>query len=174
MTQTIVIDEAEQSDIPEILSVRRITWIETYPNTELGITREEIEEHMTHRDMDAPGTWSKRLKEETIQSHTWVAKEHHSVVGFVSAQKSEEVNKIMALYVLPTHQKRGIGRELVMKALSWLGKAKNISLEVVSYNDQAIRFYKKYGFKENGMIECNAGKLLCGKHLPSIEMILIP
>jgi GNAT superfamily N-acetyltransferase len=171
MNGVYIVTEAIERDIPGILSVRKITWIFTYPNAEYGITKADIEKNISQRDVGAIETWSKRLKDDNVLSHTWVAKENDIVVGFVSAHKGSDINVLMALYVLPNYQKRGIGAELMKAALSWLGNDRNVSLDVVRYNIQAIQFYKKLGFIENGPTVNEVGVLTNGKQLPEIKMI---
>lgn len=162
--------DARREDVRGILAVRRVTWLATYPNQEHGITEQDIRTNLDRRDIGAIGKWQKRIREDT-QTHTWVAKAGDTVVGFVSAGKEEPYNVIKALYVNPKHQHQGIGQNLMVKALEWLGDARDITLEVVTYNKPAIDFYKRFGFAENGPTTCEAGNLPNGKHLPEMQMI---
>jgi ribosomal protein S18 acetylase RimI-like enzyme len=164
---------ANPKDVPEILSVRRITWLATYPNEKYGITFNDIKDNLDKRDIGAVETWQKRIIEDKT-SQTWTAKFQNKVIGFISASKGEKNNCIRALYVLPDFQHYGVGKLLMDAALKWLGNRSKITLEVVSYNANAIGFYQKSGFSENGPTICEVGNLPSGKHLPEIEMVKNP
>jgi len=51
------------------------------------------------------------------------------------------------LYVLPSHQNMGIGKELMENTLSRLPDAANTKLQVLPDNHRAIRFYERNGFR---------------------------
>ncbi len=61
-----------------------------------------------------------------------------------------EINEI---YVIPEWRNRGIGKRIIEHALSWFKDkgVRTIRVEVLASNDEAIRFYKKFGFKPNYM-----------------------
>ncbi len=170
MENPIIIQDAVAEDAQGIRSVQKQTWLATYPNPELGISHEDIASKIAQMQEGSTERWAKRLKEDA-SSHTWVAKDNHTVIGFVSAQKLNDENKIRAMYLLPEYQGQGIGKQLMQKALTWLGDDKHISLEVVSYNDKAISFYKKFGFVERGETTNDAAHLPSGKDLPELLMV---
>lgn len=60
--------------------------------------------------------------------------------------------EIERIYVLKEYKGRGIGKQLLGKAVEIAKKAKlnNISLGVWEKNTEAIAFYRKHGFKEFG------------------------
>ena len=63
---------------------------------------------------------------------------------------------IMTLGVLASYRGRGIGTKLlehVLANVGALGEVKSIYLNVQSNNDEAIAFYKKFGFSVTGTIE---------------------
>lgn len=47
----------------------------------------------------------------------------------------------------PRHHGSGVADALVASGPSWLGLEKPIWLNVISYNDRAIRFYGRFGFE---------------------------
>lgn len=69
---------------------------------------------------------------------------NHKPVGIVSLQNSLIEN----LYVLPTEQRKGYGTMLLQYALQQCNGIP--SLWILSNNDRANAFYKKYGFVESG------------------------
>ena len=67
----------------------------------------------------------------------------------------------------------GIGGKLMRQVLDLYGRDEDIFLEVVSYNQNAIDFYERFGFEQTDAIvpeeEGRPGYL---KTLPQIEMVL--
>lgn len=92
------------------------------------------------------------------------------------AGKENGKERILALYVLPQYQGQGIGNELILTGLDWIGTDKKIYINVVEYNIQAISFYKKHGFVETGVsgVFDTAAKLPSGKLLTEIELVKTP
>lgn len=84
-----------------------------------------------------------RLIEERYlpNSETWVASDQDTPVGFISLLGTF----IGGLFVIPDLQGRGIGRKLVHHCLALKGE---LSLEVYTRNEQAMRFYTALGFQE--------------------------
>jgi len=69
------------------------------------------------------------------------------LVGVVNASKIErDVLRISQLYVLPAHQRKGIGRQLMDAALGRFPEIHKVVLEVEEGNKKGISFYRKYGF----------------------------
>jgi ribosomal protein S18 acetylase RimI-like enzyme len=169
----IIISEAIPEDAVGIRKIQKETWLCTYPNEKLGVTKADIEEKVN--ELQAKGTESlvERIKNDE-SSKTYVARDGSEIVGYVAVQKTEDENKIRAIYVLAPYQGQGIGRSLMEKALEFMGSDKRISLEVVSYNTKAIEFYKRFGFVEDGEIVDETYHLASGKALPEIRMIKEP
>ncbi len=84
-----------------------------------------------------------RLIEDTYLalSETFVAAQAGDPVGFISLLDSF----IGGLFVAPAQQGKGIGRRLIAHALDLKGE---LSLEVYTANEQAMRFYRSLGFLE--------------------------
>jgi ribosomal protein S18 acetylase RimI-like enzyme len=84
-----------------------------------------------------------RLIEDTYLplSETFVAAQAGDPVGFISLLDSF----IGGLFVAPAQQGEGIGRRLIAHALDLKGE---LSLEVYTANEQAMRFYRSLGFLE--------------------------
>jgi len=74
-------------------------------------------------------------------SETFVAAQAGDPVGFISLLDSF----IGGLFVAPAQQGKGIGRRLIAHALDLKGE---LSLEVYTANEQAMRFYRSLGFLE--------------------------
>jgi putative acetyltransferase len=75
------------------------------------------------------------------KAETSVACLDGEAVGFISLLGSF----IGGIFVAPDRQGFGIGRKLIADALARKGE---LSLEVYTENEQAVRFYKQLGFQE--------------------------
>jgi len=171
----ITIRKSVPKDVYGIREVQKVTWLHTYPNNKMGITLEDIESNF--KDDDTPEGKRKieerKKRYEDKSKQTWVAEESGKIIGFCVAGNEKGKDRILAIYVLPKYQGRGIGSKLITKAFKWLGNRKAIYINVVEYNLNAINFYKKYGFVETGKsgVLDSAAMLPSGKTLPEIELI---
>lgn len=177
-TMEIRIRDSVPDDVYGIREVQRETWLKTYPNSEEGITVEDI---LRRFGDDNDPEVKKRIEErkkkyEDKNIRTWVVEDKNKIVGVCRAIKEGEHNRIGSIYVLPAYQGRGLGRLLIEKASNWLGSKKDILVNVARYNKQAIGFYKKLGFVETGRKGTfdDAAKLPSGKLIPEIELVKTP
>jgi GNAT superfamily N-acetyltransferase len=168
----IEVRHATESDIEGILAVQRDTWIATYPNEDHQITKEDIEA----KDWDAPTRaerWVKIVAEHNSNIMIWVAKDTGKVIGFARGSKSDAENELQALYILPEYQGKGVGTKLMQEFITWADPDKDTTLGVVTYNANAISFYKKFGFEEGDEILPGPGHipdLPSGKTIPEMKM----
>ena len=166
------IEDAKPEDVRAIRTIVRDAWVELYPNEKYGITREDL----SAIDWFNPEGMEKRRKEiieDNGDAHFFVLKDSEDkIVGFGKVEKSAEFGEIDAMYVLPEHKGKGLGKKLMQKAFEWLGNKQDIILKVVAYNSRAIEFYRKFGFKETGKdVSYRGTKLPSGKEIPRIEMV---
>jgi GNAT superfamily N-acetyltransferase len=171
----IKIRKSVPNDVYGIRDVQRITWLKTYPNSEEGITIEDI---IKKFEIDKTYEGKEKIEErkkkyEDKNTGIWVAEADGSVVGFCMAIKEGEHNRVGAIYVLPIYHRKGLGGQLIEKAFIWLGDRKDILINVARYNNQAINFYNKFGFLETGKVGTldSAAKLPSGKFIPEIELV---
>ncbi|MBR7653435.1 GNAT family N-acetyltransferase [Brucella oryzae] len=74
-------------------------------------------------------------------SETWVACQETLSLGFISL-----LDKFVGgIFVAPGQQGKGVGRQLIAYALERKGE---LTLEVYTQNEQALRFYTSLGFRE--------------------------
>ncbi len=162
-------------DIFAIRRVVRTTWINTYPNEELGITVDDIMDKFKDDDVLSSRKKIEKRKERYKDKNcrTWVAECDGEVVAFCSSSYEEENGRVNAIYVLPEYQRDGIGGKLMSEALNWLSGAKVVFINVVEYNLKAVAFYKKHGFSETGKRGCfdDAASLPSGKEMIEIELV---
>ncbi len=81
----------------------------------------------------------------------------YSIVGDIIVGKARDdelgySHEIFALNILPTHQKQGLGKLLLNKALENLAFCDKIYLKVVAENYTARNFYEKQGFVDTEKI----------------------
>lgn len=160
----------------DIRNVRYKTWRATYPNVELGITVDDIESEFAKYPDTEEG--KAKLREDHKKYYAdpnlkyLIAKDGSEVVGFFLGKKSEKSNRLLAIYVLPEYQGKGVGSKLIQKGLEWFGNDKDIFVNLASYNESAKEFYKKFGFKETGRDATDThNPLPTGRVIPEIEML---
>lgn len=98
------------------------------------------------------------------------------LVGFIYAYKSglkvfNHVLGSMTLGVHPQYQNQGIGKELLSRFMLTVQLQKNltrIELFTVEVNQQAIKLYESFGFKQEGVFQDRA--ILNGKLVNDIAM----
>lgn len=71
-------------------------------------------------------------------------------VAFAAATADPKVVMLRQLYVLPAHQRAGIGRMLLEEVEQSFPDANLLRLEVEAANGAAIRFYEANGFQRAG------------------------
>jgi ribosomal protein S18 acetylase RimI-like enzyme len=147
------ISDVSLDDANDIVDIQMVVWLDTFPNTSFDITREDIEKKLKEMAVGGVERLKKHIQNaEKDGAHFWVAKSNKKVVGFLRAEKHKDRNRIRVLLILPEYQKRGIGKKLMRKALSWLGDEKDVVLNVVLYNINAVGFYKALGFVKGNLI----------------------
>lgn len=143
---------------------------ETYANDELGVTAELVDARFTRH---TPELRRQRMQERLDDpgNMSWVAVDDSgSIIGMVAPRIEEGgVQRIGALYVHGDWHGKGVARELMQRALNWLDSSKPIELHVVSYNERAKAFYRKWGFNEVPDSESLFDNLI-----PEVKMIRLP
>lgn len=178
-TQSVSIERAVPEDAETICDIRDRAWIGAYPNAELGITADDVELMAKGHD----GVFVPRrvayLKKQLAKDNgagltTFIAKVAGKTVGYIEPRTDgENLQWVSAIYVLPGYQGRGIGGKLLGHVLDLFGRDQDIFLEVVSYNQNAIGFYKKFGFEmTDAVVPEEEGRPDYLKSLPQVEMVL--
>jgi ribosomal protein S18 acetylase RimI-like enzyme len=171
----ILITTPIPEDAEGIQTVYFETWLDTYPNAEAGITREDIE----HMFMDVFTEETLQKRRETLANAPedgklfLIAKDRNTVVGLCGVTIQEEFNKLGIIYVLTGYQRKGIGKKLWEAIISFLDKEKDTIVRVATYNSKAISFYEKLGFIDTGKrMSDEKWRMKSGSLLPEMEMIL--
>ena len=139
-----VIRRAEESDLPKVESVARVTWPVAYA----GIIPDEVQRRLLEswysreslsRALAAPG------------SSFFVAESSGDVIGFAQfVRRSAESVELTRIYVLPDRQGSGIGMQLLNAGLREFAVEglKHLTVEVERDNGNGRRFYERAGFAE--------------------------
>lgn len=151
-------------------------WLDTYPNQEIGVSREDLEEWLKP-SLSAESLESSRNsianKPENILM--LVAEENGKVIGFCYVSKADGSvhNKLRAIYVDTAYQGKGVGRILWNQASKFFDADIQTDVQVVAYNDKAIGFYKSLGFIETGekITDDEDYRLRTGVILPLVNLI---
>lgn len=170
----IKISGAVPEDSEGINTVLYEAWLATYPNEEIGITVDDVEE--SYKDRLSPERIEKgkeRLRNIPENERRLVAKIDGKVVGVSRVIKEEEYNKLQTLYVLPEYQGKGVGTALWEEGKKFFDPEKDTLLEVATYNENAINFYKRLGFEDTGKrITDERFRMKSGNIVPELEMRL--
>ena len=86
----------------------------------------------------------------TIRGKGWVCEIENKIVGFAIVDLKE--NNIWALFIDPSFEKRGVGRQLHDTMLDWYFTQTNETIWLgTAFKKRAEHFYRKAGWKEIGL-----------------------
>lgn len=172
----IIIQKPTKEDVHGIQEVHYRTWLSTYPNEEIGVTKEDIEERFKNRfskkTMERRSNFFVNTPDNVL---ALIAKDDNKIVGMFSFAEEPAHNVLQGVYILPDYQGKGIFRKFWDEAQKFMDHSKDTILHVVSYNKKTIDVYKKLGFIESGKIttgENSPVMPISGVVMPEIEMIL--
>lgn len=169
---SIVITKPSVIDAEGIQDVYYKTWLDTYPNDGLGITKEAIEESFKNRLSESVLQQRReRIKNPRENEFSLVAKDGDKVVGVCRVEKHTDYNQLTTIYVLPEYQGKGIGKMLWNEAKNFFDAKKDIIVNVATYNAKTIAFYTKLGFVDTGK-RFTEEHLKSGVNFPEMEMRL--
>lgn len=119
------------------------SWQETYAGL---IDPAYLQAHTLEKCMRIARRWPDNLL---------VAKDGDRVIGFAGYGKYRDdslpdCGEIHALYVLRDYHHRRVGYGLLSAAMERLAAYPRVALWVLSGNENAIRFYERYGFVPDG------------------------
>jgi ribosomal protein S18 acetylase RimI-like enzyme len=114
--------------------------------------------HATYRGLLSPAAIDSFLKwayseyslRQTLNSAgLWVLERAGEVVGYIRLSVRDSVGQLGAIYVLPSLQRQGLGRQLWSCALAWFEArgVTQVELTVAESNHSAQAFYTQLGFE---------------------------
>lgn len=155
----------EQCD--EANAMRLQSWLDTYVNDELGVTREWIEQRNASQMTDEIRQRRiERLADPKVGA--WVATDRTGrIIGSTTPYIDDDGKQhVGSLYVDKDWHGKGVGAALMQKVIDWFDPAKPIELGVVTYNERAKAFYRKWGF-----VEAEGSETLFDNKIPEIMMV---
>ncbi len=159
----IIFRKATLDDVEQLGYVHYVSWIETYK----GLISDSF---LSERSPEKSAKMFQKSNFDLI----YVAEDDMVVTGFVNFNLSRDddldlYGAVYALYVLKTHQHRGIGRRLMNYAITYFKERdfKGIAIWVLSTNQNAITFYKHIGFIQDGRTK----EEILGEKVTEIRMI---
>jgi ribosomal protein S18 acetylase RimI-like enzyme len=140
----LLIQPATEQDIPTIITLAEATWEPTY---RFIISKEQLE--YMYRVIYTPASVRRQMRE---QHHAFLlAYVEGQPSGFASySEKPEGVYHLHKIYVLPSHQSKGLGQRLVQAVETAVRQAGGRTLELnVNRHNPAINFYERQGFAQH-------------------------
>ena len=149
---------ATPSDSEAIARIKIETWRHAYAH----ILDRDVLKRMDIGQESA--RWRERITEHQENERTWVAVDGEEVVGYlvVGPNRFPEApcdGELQAIYVRPSHHKRGIGIALLRVGVPWMIEHGYKSMAVFVFRDNplGVTFYKSIGAEFH-----NAGELEIG------------
>lgn len=167
LKQAFTIEQMQPEDLEAATEMRLQSWLDTYVNEEAGVTREWL--LARNEQQRSPEKMAARRKRFEESGHTgWIAKDQAgNIVGATNPHIDElGVQHVGSLYVDKAFHGTGVGSALMQKVIEWSDPKKPITLGVVTYNERAKSFYKKWGF-----VEVPDSETLFAEVVPEIMMI---
>ncbi len=149
MTNHYTIRHAQLQDAPQLSAIRPIIDGETE-----FMDREKGEAFITPEGFRT----IIQTDEETPNHLFLVAETDGEIVGFSRCEGSplkRSAHKVeFGVCLLKDHWGNGIGRKLLEESLQWADKQqiRKVTLTVLADNHKAVKLYKQYGFKTEGIL----------------------
>ncbi|MEU9117094.1 GNAT family N-acetyltransferase [Streptomyces sp. NPDC048483] len=157
-----VIEAPHADDAASLGPLQLRVWLQTYPNEQQGIDETWIREHRgASATAEGIAQWREFIEAANQRPDLLfcrVARSGTEIVGFLCGRRDEAVT-LGPMYLLNEAQGQGAGDRMMSEFLTWAGSAAPIRLWVTEYNEQAVRFYERYGFTTTGERELWRGKL---------------
>ena len=145
----ITISNPKPEDAEAIHDVIKQSWLATYIDENVGVTREDVEAIYTDEPEKQIGAIRNRATNPKDDDISLVAKDDTKVIGIIRLKINNDSIELRTLYVLPEYFGQGIGTKLWQESLKLLPIRKLITVELASYT-KAKDFYEKIGFVDTG------------------------
>jgi ribosomal protein S18 acetylase RimI-like enzyme len=151
-TEEFTVSPATEADVEGIGEAQLESWVQTYPNAELGIDEEWIRDQVGFLAEKRGNDFRRKTVQASQQPgsnqlYLVVKNQQNRVRGFLHITREVDHATFDAIYLTQEAQGIGIADELMGRALDFAGHLP-MTVEVADYNDRAIRFYEKYGFEK--------------------------
>lgn len=138
----LTVRDATTADIPIIQRLTSVIWPATYSSI---LSREQIEYMLEMMYSDV----SLRKQMDELHHRFILCYAGEDAVGFASySHLGENIYKLHKIYVLPDHQRQGIGRRMLDVVLEDVARRGGVALDLnVNRQNPARFFYEKLGFE---------------------------
>lgn len=155
-------------DIEAATQMRFEVWLDTYINDDIGITSKWIEEYYRAQMTPEKNLIRKEQLKDYEHHAGWVAKDSAgNIIGSTAPFRHKDGRQeVGSLYVKKEWHGKGVAASLMQKNLDWFDLTQPIELGVVTYNERAKAFYRKWGFSE-----IPDSETLFANKIPEIKMI---
>lgn len=165
------IEPMQLEHVDAATEMRLQSWLDTYPNEAHGVTRQWVEARNAEQVTEERNRIRKEKFSTGMMTGTvagWVAKTADgTIIGATTPYIDEEgVQHVGSLYVDKNWHGKGVAGKLMQKVIDFFDPQKPIELGVVTYNERAKVFYRKWGF-----VEVPGSEALFYNKLPEVKMI---
>lgn len=163
------IRETTLDDLVSLRTMKAEAWRITYPNEEKGVSKSWVYDRVADwLTADGLDNARERLRDKINNPDVLhlVGIIGNVVVGFICVSRKASIQKVEALYINKDYYGTGLAQRLMKRALLWLDRSKPIMLDVVSYNQRAMKYYEKFGFKVQ-----KGSEYILNDKLPVVKMI---
>ena len=168
MNKSWTIRRTTNSDIQAIFSLLCTSWLETYVNEDMGITREFLLnikiEQFTYNFYKNDCKYD-HFTNTKDNLHLVAVDQNDIVIGFLHCRRNKGEQELGGLYLFSEFKGTGLAQEFSDEFLEWEDTSFNTTLGVLKYNARAIKFYEKLGFVPNGV------EYTINEKIPCIDMI---
>lgn len=156
----------QKDDVEAVTKMRLDSWLDTYVNEKAGVSREWILER-NRKQLLPERIEARRAFLDYPKMAGFIAKDYSgNVIGGATPYEDEQgVQHVGSLYVDKQWHGKGVGGRLMQEIIDWSDPTKPIELGVVTYNERARSFYRKWGF-----VEIPGSETLFDNTLPEIMM----
>jgi GNAT superfamily N-acetyltransferase len=156
------IDSPRPEEAAAIARVHLTAWLETYPNQHAGIDEAWIRAELgSVVSPEGIARWRAVIEESRDRTDRMLCRTvrgEAGVVGFVCGRRDDNTVTLGPMYLLREARRLGLGGRLMGEFAAWAGQAP-VRLWVTAYNDGAIRFYARHGFRPTGERQLWRGRL---------------
>ena len=118
-----------------------------------SLKKEDIPFLVSAKDFGFADAWDERMLESAFEScrfFGFIAEDNSRKLGCITLDKGMDDADIEEVFVLPEVRRKGIAKELILKAIAFLKEQKidRVLLEVREGNTPARKLYERCGFSE--------------------------
>ena len=138
---------SKKSDLRKYCSLLQESIEKAYTNPKVGYTKDLFSNKVF--SSEGMQKWMKSNLYPKPKKKTWLAFLGPRMVGAITVADEGNKREFRALYVATDLQGRGIGKQLLGRALG-VSKGKDIILTMYPHNLKTLEIYRKWGFRNYG------------------------